>query len=78
MLGQKLNEDISRRLRLVHSENEKLKKDLQQEKLMHADKDKDLNILRVELNEIQSSDRIVREERSRALLVRSYCAGTAC
>lgn len=64
-----MNDELSRRLRLIFNELEKTKKDLKQEQQLHAEKDRDLNILRVELGEVQQSERNIREERSRILLV---------
>lgn len=64
-----MNDELSRRLRLIFNDLEKTKKDLKQEQLLHGEKDRDLNILRVELSEVQQSERNIREERSRILLV---------
>lgn len=68
-LSQKLNDDLSRRLRLSYAECEKVKKELEQERLIFSSTERDLNILKVEMHEIQHSERQIREERSRWLQV---------
>ncbi len=69
MLGNKIAQDATRRLRYTYQECEKIKKELENEKLYHSNKDRDLNLLREEFKLIKDSERNLREERSRTLTV---------
>lgn len=60
---------MNNKLRLIYQENDKLKKDLQIERNIHLSTSRDLNTLKVEFKELQGSERIIREERSRLLHV---------
>eukprot|EP01034_Spumella_vulgaris_P021689 gene21689-27731_t len=65
LLSNKLAQDASRRLRISHQDLLRTKKELDTERLVHADTERDLRLIRQDTLELKQSESHLREERAR-------------